>query len=141
MLDAEMYPAVELAELYHRRWRAELNLRHLKETLGMRVLRSQTEAGVQRELLAFALVYNLICAVMTVIAAHLELAPERVSFIDLVRLLQYGLDRVAVPSVMINPDRPGRVQPRVVKRRPLQYSRMTRPRAELKRELIKTRSP
>jgi hypothetical protein len=140
LLDAEMYRAAELAELYHRRWRAELNLRHLKETLGMRVLRSQSEAGVRRELLAFALVYNLICAVMTVIAVHLELAPERVSFVDLVRLLRYGLDGVAAAAVVINPDRPGRHQPRVVKRRPLQYARMTRPRAELKRELMKSGS-
>ena len=68
LLDAEAYPASALAELYHRRWQAEVNLRHLKQTLEMRVLRSQTPDGVERELLAFALVYNLICLVMTVIA-------------------------------------------------------------------------
>ena len=122
LLEAQMYPAAALAELYHRRWRAEVNLRHLKDTLGMRVLRSQTAAGVERELLAFALVYNLICAAMTVIAVHLETTPERVSFIDLVRLLQYGLDRAAAATIVINSDRPGRFQPRVVKRRPLGYS-------------------
>lgn len=141
LLDAQTYPAAELAELYHRRWRAEVNLRHLKDTLGMRVLRSRTEAGVERELLAFALVYNLICAAMTVIAAHLDTAPERVSFIDVLRLLRHGLDRLAAAAIVINPDRPGRHQPRVVKRRPLGYSRMTKPRAVLKRELMKSRSP
>ena len=137
LLDAEKYSASELAELYHRRWRAEVNLRHLKDTLGMRVLRSQTPDGVERELLAFALVYNLICMVMTVIAVHLETTPERVSLIDVLRLLRHGLDRLAA-AIVVNPDRPGRIQPRMVKRRPLQYSRMTRPRAVLKRELIKT---
>jgi len=138
--DAQTYPATELTALYHRRWQAEVNLRHLKDTLGMRVLRSQTEAGVERELLAFALVYNLLCTVMTVIAAHLDTTPERVSFRDLLRLFRYGLDRVAVAAIVINPDRPGRVQPRVVKRRPLQYSRMTKPRAVLKHELAKSNS-
>lgn len=141
LLDAEAYPAAELAELYDQRWQAEINLRHLKDTLGMRVLRAQRVAGVERELLAFALIYNLICAALTAIAVHLETTPERVSFIDLVRLLRHGLDRVGVVTIVINPNRPGRVQPRVVKRRPLQYSRMTRPRAQLKRELMKSRSP
>ena len=98
-------------------------------------------AGVERELLAFALIYNLICVVMSAIAVHLETTPERVSFIDLVRLLRHGLDRVAVAAIVINPNRPGRAQPRLVKRRPLQYSRMTQPRYILKRELMKQRGP
>jgi hypothetical protein len=141
LLDADAYPSTELAALYHRRWQAEVNLRHLKETLGMRVLRSQREAGVERELLAFALIYNLICTVKTMLAVHLETTPERISLIDVLRLLRHGLDRVVLAAIVVNPDRPGRVQPRVVKRRPLQYSRMTRPRAQLKRELMKTPSP
>ena len=141
LLDAEAYPAAELAELYHRRWQAEVNLRHLKQTLGMRVLRSQSPDGVERELLAFALVYNLICLVMTVIAVHLETTPERVSLIDVLRLLRHGLDRLVAATIMVNPARPGRVQPRVVKRRPLGYSLMTEPRAVLKRKLMNSRSP
>ena len=51
LLDAEAYPAAELTVLYHRRWQAGVNLRHLKQTLGMRVLRSQSSDGVERELL------------------------------------------------------------------------------------------
>jgi hypothetical protein len=143
LLDAAVYPVGALAELYHRRWQAEINLRHLKDTLDMRVLRSQSVAGVARELLAFALIYNLICAVMTIIALHLETTPERVSLIDVLRLLRHGLANVppAIATITLNPDRPGRHQPRVVKRRPLGYSRMTRPRAELKRELMKNSSP
>lgn len=140
LLDAETFPASELAELYYSRWQAEVNLRHLKETLGMRVLRSQTEAGGERELLAFALVYNLLSALMTVIAVYLETVPQRVSFIDLVRLLRHGLHHLRAAEIVINPDRPGRVQPRVVKRRPLQYSRMTKPRSILKQELMKKRN-
>lgn len=140
LLDAAAYPADALAELYHRRWQAEVNLRHLKETLGMRVLRSQSVAGVERELLAFALVYNLICAVRTVLALHLKTTPERISLIDVLRLLRHGLARVATAAIVVNPDRPGRHQPRRVKRRPLQYSLMTKPRAVLKREIMKSGS-
>jgi hypothetical protein len=137
LLNADAYPADALAELYHRRWQAEVNLRHLKDTLGLRVLRSQSPAGVERELLAFALVYNLICAVRTIVALHLATTPARISVRDVLRLLRYGVARVAHAAIVVNPDRTGRIQPRVVKRRPLQYSRMTRPRAELKRELLR----
>jgi len=140
LLDAQAYPADALAELYQRRWQAEVNLRHLKDTLGMRVLRSQSVAGVERELLAFALVYNLICTVLTTLALHLETTPQRVSLIDVLRLLRYGLTHIVTAAIVINPDRPGRHQPRVVKRRPLEYSRMTQPRAVLKRALMKASS-
>jgi len=146
LLDADQYPADALAELYQRRWQAEVNLRHLKQTLGLRVLRAQSAAGAERELLAFALLYNLICSVMTVIAVHLETRPERVSVLDVVRLLRSGLlqcrdrARLAAATIVLNPDRPGRHQPRVVKRRPLQYSVMTKPRHVLQRELMKNGS-
>jgi len=137
LLDAAAYPAAELAALYHRRWQAEVNLRHLKETLGMRVLRSRTAEGVERELLAFALVYNVVCTVMTVIALHLDTTPERVSLIDTLRLLRTGIANLTTAAIECVPHRPGRHQPRVVKRRPLQYSRMTRPRHVLIQELLR----
>ena len=77
LLDAERYPQAELADLYYRRWQAEINLRDLKETLGLRVLRAQTVAGVEREVLALALLYNLLCAVRTVIAIPFVGEPRR----------------------------------------------------------------
>lgn len=138
LLDANTYPAEDLAALYHRRWQVEVNLRHMKETLGMRVLRSQTEQGVERELLAFALVYNVARSVMTILALHLETTPERISLIDTLRLLRVGISTLTAAAIECVPHRPGRTQPRVVKRRPLQYSRMTRPRHELIQELMKS---
>ncbi len=54
LLDPVVYPAIELAELYAQRWQIETNLRHLKQTLRMDVLRTKTVAGVQKELLMFA---------------------------------------------------------------------------------------
>lgn len=136
LLDARRYPAEALAELYGLRWQVEVNLRHLKLTLGMDVLRSQSVEGVERELLAFALVYNLVCAVRTAAAQHLRTTPERISVIDVLRLLRHGLANTAHPALVVNPNRPGRHQPRVRKRRPPKYPLMTRPRAELKKKLL-----
>ena len=78
---------------------------------------------------------------MTVIAWYLATTPDRVSLVDVLRLLRQGLAGVTDAAITVNPDRPDRHQPRVVKRRPLQYSRMTRPRAVLKRELMNNSSP
>lgn len=138
LLDAAAYPAAALAELYQSRWQAEVNLRDLKDTLGLRVLRGRSVAAVERELLAFALVYNLICQVRTTAAAALGVRPARVSLLDVLRLLRHGeLDATA--TLVVNPQRPGRNEPRAVKRRPLGYSRMTQPRAVLKRALRQKR--
>ncbi|MGD8454492.1 MAG: hypothetical protein PVJ57_21975 [Phycisphaerae bacterium] len=118
-----------------------MNLRHLKETLGMRVVRSKSVAGVEREILTFALAYNAVCAVLTVLAMPLGTMLEWVSVIEVLRLPRRGLENLAVVAIVVNPDRPGRVRPRVVKRRPLQYPRMTRRHAVLKRELMRTANP
>jgi hypothetical protein len=64
LLDPTAYPADELAELYHQRWAVETNLAHLKTTMKMDVLRCQSLAGVHRELMMFALVYNLVRLIM-----------------------------------------------------------------------------
>ena len=85
LLDAEQYPAIELAELYGRRWTIETNLRHLKQPLGMDVPRTKTVACIRKELAMFALVYNLIRLVMLRAAARQDASPERISFIDAMR--------------------------------------------------------
>lgn len=82
LLDATAYPAEELAELYGRRWQVELDLRHLKTTMKMDVLHCQTVAGVMKELTMFALVYNLVRAVMHEAAQQQSVPVERLSFAD-----------------------------------------------------------
>ena len=64
LLDPDAYPAEALAELHQSRWHVGTNLAHLKATLGMDVLRCQREAGVRREIVMFAVVYNLMRVVM-----------------------------------------------------------------------------
>jgi hypothetical protein len=82
LLDAEVYPAKDLATLYGQRWTIETNLRHLKQTMKMDVLHCQTVAGVLKELTVFALVYNLVRAVMYEASQRQEVPVERISFAD-----------------------------------------------------------
>ena len=135
LLDAAAYPADEVAMLYFRRWLVEVNFKHIKITMKMDVLRCETVEGVLKELAMFALVYNLVRSVTTESARAQGVAPERISVIDTIRWL-IGIEGDGdVTVLVINPVRPGRVEPRVVKRRPKQYYRMTEPRAVLRKKL------
>jgi hypothetical protein len=136
LLDAEAYPLEALAELYGMRWRVELNLRHLKTTMKMDVLRCKSVDGVLKELTVYAIVYNLVRAVMLEAAGRQAVNVERVSFVDALRWLCEAQPGDPLPDLVVNPNRPGRVEPRVIKRRPKQYSRMTKPRDELRKHLM-----
>lgn len=135
LLDATTYPATELAELYYRRWQVEINFRHIKMSMKMDVLRCETVAGVLKELAVFALTYNLVRSVMMESARVQGVDPDRISLIDTIRWLigKEGDENLSV--LAINPSRRGRVEPRVVKRRPKQYMRMTKTRADLRKRL------
>lgn len=133
--DAAAYPAEEVAMRYFRRWLVAVNFQHIKITMKMDVLRCETVDGVLKELAMFALVYHLIRAVTTESARLQGVAPERISVIDTIRWL-IGTEGDGDVSVLkVNPARPGRVEPRVIKRRPKQYYRMTEPRSELRKQL------
>lgn len=136
LLDAELYPLLALAELYRRRWQAEQHLRELKTALHMEVLRCKTVDGVHKELHVFALVYNLARVVLGAAARRQGKPIGRLSFVDAVRRLRSAKAGERLAKLVVNPDRPDRVEPRVVKRRPKGYDRMTRPRAELRRRLL-----
>jgi hypothetical protein len=136
LLDAELYPLEALAKLYGMRWQVELNLRHLKQTMKMDVLRCTTVEGVLKELAVYAIVYNLVCLVMMEAAKRQKVAVERISFIDALRWLMQAKPGDELPKLVVNPDRPNRVEPRVKKRRPKQFPLMTKPRAELRNALM-----
>ena len=135
LLDAAAYPAEEVAMLYFRRWLVEVNFKHIKITMKMDVLRCEAVDGVLKELAIFALVYNLVRSVTTEAARAQGVAPERIGVIDAIRWLIGTEGDGDVTVLVVNPLRPGRVEPRVVKRRPKQYYRMTVPRAELRKKL------
>jgi hypothetical protein len=137
LLDGRRYPARALAALYGARWEAETNLRHLKQSLGMDVLRCQSLPGVLKELAMFVVAYNLVRRVMCRAARRQGVAPGRISFVDALRWLGSARPGEEVPRLRVNPQRPGRHEPRVRKRRPKQYDLMRRPRKELREKLFK----
>jgi Transposase DDE domain len=135
LLDAELYTAEALAELYGVRWRVELNLRHLKQTMKMDVLKCMTVDGVQKEFTIFAIVYNLVRVVMMEAANRQCVDIERISFIDALRWL-CEMKTDDLPKLVVNPSRPGRFEPRVRKRRPKPYPLMQKPRSDLRKHLM-----
>jgi hypothetical protein len=137
LLDPDRYTAKELACLYGLRWRAEVNLKHLKQTMKMDVLHCKTVPGVLKELAMFVIVYNLVRRVMAVAAQRQRVAPDRISFIDAWRWLQEAKPTTVLPELVVNPERPGRYEPRVRKRRPKQYPVMKKPRAELRKAFLR----
>src|SRR5580700_3955275 len=139
LLDPKRYPAKALAKLYGLRWQAETDLKHLKTTLGLDVLRSQTVPGVIKELLAFVIIYNLVRRLMYQAAQRQRVQPSRISFIDAWRWLRHARPHDPLPILKVNPERPGRVEPRVRKRRPKPFPLMTRPRAQLRQEILTQR--
>lgn len=136
LLDAETYPPETLADLYRQRWQVETDLRHLKTTLGMDVLHCQTEAGVLKEMAMFALVYNLVRVVMVEAARRQGVSAERISFVDALRWLSSSPAGTPLPRLVVNPDRPSRVEPRCQKRRGKNYPYMIQPRGVLRQRLL-----
>jgi len=145
LLDPKLYPAEELASLYQRRWRLELCLRDLKTTMGMEQLRCHSPAMAKKELLAYLIAHNLIRCVMAEAACTYEADLQRLSFkgtVDAVR--QYSvaiaqarskrMRRQLWDDLLVNlvrdqvPERPGRREPRAVKRRPKPYPLLNEPR-------------
>jgi hypothetical protein len=136
LLDAADYPASALAELYYRRWQVEINFRHIKISMKLDVLRCETVEGVLKELAVFALAYNLVRSVMVESACLQGVDPDRIGLVDTVRWL-IGIEEGDLSVLVVNPSRRGRVEPRVVKRRPKQYMRMNEPRSVLRKQLPK----
>jgi hypothetical protein len=152
--DAKAYPAWALAQLYCKRWRMELWLRDIKITMDMDRLRTQTPARVRAELAMFLVGYNLIRTVMFDAAKVSEVRLEQLSFKS--ALMRFGLwctglrhsTRIRVwllgyQAMLkdlardLNPDRPGRYEPRVVKRRAKPFARMQQPRQVLREQLVR----
>ena len=131
LLDAKAYPAADLASLYAKRWEVETNLRHLKQTLGLDVLRTKSLDGIHKELAMFAIVYNLVRLAMLEAAQRRQIDPERVSFVDALRWLRCVGQGGSLRPIRVVPERPGRHEPLVKKRRPKNYRLMTKTRSEL----------
>lgn len=115
LTNATTYPAEALARLYLTRWRVEVNLRHLKRTMGMDRLKCRSVDGVMRELLMFAMIYNAVCRRRSIAATRAGVDPVRVGFVDTLRAMLTSPPETQ-PAPKIWPLRPPRIQPRQLKR-------------------------
>ena len=154
LTDAEAYTTEDIAELYGFRWNVELDIRVLKQTLGLDHLRCKTPEMVRRELWVTLLAYNLIRKLIATSAAIHGKQPRRLGFTLACQtvlaswmLLSTGscsnaramqvtmLKHIAANEVAT---RPGRIEPRVLKRRRHRYPLMQRSRDQLRLELGRT---
>jgi len=147
------YPKNRLKALYQRRWDIELDIRHIKETMGMNVLSCKTPEMALKEIWTYLLAYNLIRLMMAQSALLADISPRQISFKHCLQLwlyyMQYsqGLDDkklVLLFQMMAQQrvaNRPGRIEPRAVKRRPKAFSLLTRPRDEAREQVRKNGHP
>jgi hypothetical protein len=147
LLDSAATATGEIAELYRRRWQAELHLRSLKIVLQMDHLRSKTPHRVRNEFYMHLLAYNLIRRVMALAAIHAKVPPHEISFKATMQALNNFLPLLAIsPSsdagcqMLIEAiathrvgNRPDRYEPRRIKRRPKSHDLLQMPRHEYKR--------
>jgi hypothetical protein len=141
LLDSVKYPPEALSQLYFRRWAMELTLRNIKITLQMDQLSCKNPENLEREIRMHFLVHNLVRRLMLQAARRHGVPLERVSFAgSLATARRYGeallqvrskpkrqelMDELfAVVATDLVPDRPGRREPRAVKRRPKPYPRL-----------------
>ena len=108
LLDAEAYPRDELAALYRDRWNAELDIRSIKQTLRMDVLRCKTPDLVRKEIWAHLLVYNLIRGAMAEAARRHKVMPRRLSLQRARQTFQAFRDELnRVPAKVASAERSG----------------------------------
>jgi hypothetical protein len=151
LVDARRFKVQELSHLYDRRWHVELDLRAIKSVLDMDMLDCKSPAMVEKELWVGFLAYNLIRKIMAQAASVSNSNPRELSFSGAVQAFlafsKLWRDNVQETNArlylaMISQiskervgNRPGRREPRAVKRRPKPFPRLTKSRAEARAEL------
>jgi len=149
LLDDTRYPAHELAELYFHRWEVELFFRDIKTTMGMDILRCKTPAIIHKEILMHWIAYNCVRRLMYEASAKSGKPIRQISFKGSIQALRswephlnqadmspqersrlIGLlyDGITQKTLLL---RPGRSEPRALKRRHKNYQLLTQPRHEM----------
>jgi hypothetical protein len=148
LLSPAGYAADEIAELYRRRWQAELHLRSIKIALQMDHLRCKTPHRVRNEFWMHLLAYNLVRRAMALAALRSGAQPWQISFKGAMQTLNQFLPHLGSATSVtaicealvfciaahVVGNRPDRYEPRVRKRRPKEYDLMNKPREEYKRQ-------
>ena len=149
LLDPLIYSAKDITELYYRRWSVELFFRDLKTTTKMDILRCKSPSMIRKELLMYFIAYNAIRHLIYETAHVYEKDPMRLSYKGALQALRqaevYFNRSVLCPSEILRirenlhdsigttiiPFRPGRSEPRCLKRRPKPYQLLTCHRHEM----------
>ena len=156
-LNPEDVTKEDLGRLYKQRWLVEINLKFIKQILQMDILRSRTPEMVRKEVCVHLLTYNLIRTVMANAGQLHRVSPTKISFKGTIQLLNAFREKIthaakrkrshllnellrAVSHSRIG-NRPGRSEPRAVKRRPKTFPRLTESRKKLKKALELSASP
>lgn len=152
LLDEKQFPTDKLIELYHQRWDIEVNLKHLKTSLGMDILRSKTPEMVRKEIYAYFLAYNLLRSLMWEAGNTYGAPPLRLSlqgtrnyfnnfmkeFLNVSKTKASKIYRSLLKMIVhkLVPSRPERVEPRQVKRRPKAYPWLKEQRVEARKKAM-----
>jgi len=152
LCDADSYGKDEVTDLYHERWHVELDIRSIKAALGMETLRCLSPFMVEKELWAYWLGYNLVRKVSSQAALERGLHPRQISFTATKQAVleawgqltlgnrgqRLALGRALLAALGTEEvgDRPGRCEPRALKRRPKPHKLLTKPRREARAELL-----
>jgi hypothetical protein len=146
LLDHRRVGKDDLSELYARRWNVELDLRNLKTTTGMDVLSCQTPQMNEKQLWVHLLAYNVIRLLMAQAACNAGVDPRSLSFKHTVQLWTEWVARglsatkdchrlfTLIAQSRVG-HRPGRIEPRMRKRRPKPYPWLKVPRAQARKQI------
>jgi hypothetical protein len=155
MVDGQVYSKEELADLFLERWNIELDLRSIKIAMEMDVLRCKTAQMVVKEIWTHLLAYNLIRGLIAAAAEAHGKEPRRLSFKGALQALQAFRDSMGLTSrerrrALVEQmllaiiayevgNRPGRVEPRAIKRRPKPHDLLCEPREQARERLLGNR--
>ena len=145
----KQYHKNELKLLYRKRWNIELDIRDIKTTLGMEKLSCKTPDMNEKEMWVYFLAYNLIRLAMLKSAKQFCLTPREISFKHSLQTCLSGISQqvtdVSELLILIAQNivgkRPGRIEPRAIKRRPKAHPLLTQPRGQAKLNIIKNGHP
>ncbi len=152
LADAQEVSKHDLSELYRARWQVELDLRSIKTVMQMDILRCKSPQMVCKEIAVHILAYNMVRAVMARAAYLGRVLPRQLSFKGALQLLNAFEENLrhcprgrlasrhahllAGVAQLKLPRRPGRVEPRAVKRRPKPFQLLTEPRQVLRARIV-----
>ena len=154
LLSSKAFPKNELNALYKKRWHVEVDFRNIKTTLGMETLSCKTPEMAEKEMWVYLLAYNLIRLLMAQSALLANILPRQLSFKHTVQLWiawcqqaqsvcsqsDEGVLFILMAQNTVG-NRPGRVEPRAVKRRPKAFPLLMEKRKNARKRIIDNGHP